>query len=43
MLEFILILFFVLVLAPIVGVLTYCGIKGTCKPGEDEHDGARKT
>jgi len=43
MLEFILILFFLLVLAPIVGVLTYCGIKGTCARSEDEHESGQKS
>lgn len=43
MLEFVLILFFVLVMAPIVGVLTYCGIKGTCASSEDEHENTQKS
>lgn len=43
MVEFILILFFLLVLAPIVGVLTYCGIKGTCAPSDDNKHGAQKS
>ena len=43
MLEFILILFFLLVLAPIIGVLTYCGVKGTCKASEDDSESVQKS
>jgi nitrate reductase NapE component len=35
--EAIIFLFFILVLAPVVAVLAYCGIKGTCGQDEEEN------
>ena len=36
--EAIIFLFFILVLAPVVAVLAYCGIRGTCGESEEEEN-----
>jgi len=40
--ELIIFLFFILVLAPVVAVLAYCGIRGTCGQNEEETKGSQK-
>lgn len=37
--ELIIFLFFILVLAPVVAVLAYCGIRGTCGQSEEDTKG----
>lgn len=34
--EAIIFLFFILVLGPLITVLAYCGVRGTCSENEDE-------
>jgi hypothetical protein len=40
--ELIIFLFFLLVLAPVVAVLAYCGIRGTCGQSDEENKGSEK-
>jgi hypothetical protein len=40
--EAIIFLFFILVLAPVVAVLAYCGIRGTCGQNDEESKGSQK-
>jgi len=40
--EGIILLFFILVLAPIVAVLAYCGIRGTCGQNDEENKGSKQ-
>lgn len=40
--EAIIFLFFILVLAPVVAVLAYCGIRGTCGQTDEDDKGSQK-